>query len=73
MLRSPHKNDGQCDIDMRCADNTATKLVVVIAAAVVANAESYSKSFSVQQQQQQLLGMSEQLFLRAAAKFKSIW
>ena len=48
MLRSPHKNDGQCDIDMRCADNTATKLVVVIAAAVVANAESYSKSFSAQ-------------------------
>lgn len=33
---------------MRCADKTARKLIVVIAAAVVANAESYSKSCNAQ-------------------------
>jgi len=33
---------------MQRANNTAAKLLVAIAAAVVANAESYSKSFSAQ-------------------------
>jgi len=42
MLRRPHEYDGHCDTD------STAKLVVVIAAAVVVNAESYSKSFSVQ-------------------------
>lgn len=36
----------QCISDMQCTDNTAAKLVVVIAAAIMANAESYIKSFS---------------------------
>ncbi len=48
MLRRLHNADGQCSSDMQRANNTAAKLVVVIAAAVVANAESYSKSFSAQ-------------------------
>jgi len=48
MLRKPHEYDGHFDIEMRCADNTAAEFVVVMAAAVVGNAQSYSKSFSVQ-------------------------
>jgi len=52
MLRRPHEYDGHCDADMQfsdmqCSDNTTAEIVVVIAAAVVGNARSYSRSFSV--------------------------
>ena len=48
MLRRPRNADSQCISGMQCAKNTAAKLLVFKATAVVANSESYSKSFSAQ-------------------------
>ena len=48
MCRQHSSRISHCDTDMQCADNTAAELAVVIAAAIVKNAQSYSNSFSVQ-------------------------